>query len=126
MRLFDDVMFKKIKSWDLRMDVDDVNSKFIPLILEYIFTEATHTRTLQLWSHFCTPLDLLKKHSREVTDKELQKMNEEELEQILENKPKEEDKGKTRDWLPTNINKKKPPAKDDDHSICIMESKIIS
>lgn len=126
MRVFDDVMFKKVKSWDLRMDVDDVNSKFIPLIYEFIFTEATHTRTLQLWSHFCTPSDLLKKHSREITEKDLQKMNEEELDQILANKPKADEKVKQRDWLPTNKNKKKPAAKDDDHSICILESKIIS
>ena len=119
-------MFKKIKSWDIRMDVDDVNSKFIPLILEYIFSEATHTRTLQLWSHFCTPSDLLKKHSREITDKDLQKMNEEELDQILANKPKAGDKIKIQEWLPTNKSKKKAKAQDDDHSICIMESKIIS
>ena len=67
-RIFEDFTFKSVKSWDLRVNIDDVHSRYFPHVLEFVLSEAVGTKTIQLRSRYCGQMDLFKKYSREYTD----------------------------------------------------------
>ena len=74
-RVFEELMFKSIKSWDLKINLDEIHHRYLPLVLEYVFEESIGTKSIQLYSMYCSPLDLFKKFQKDVSDSELIKID---------------------------------------------------
>lgn len=61
--LVDSLMFVfRVKTWDLKLDLDEDPSRYFPCVFNYFLKESANTETLQLWSQYWTPLAVYKKY----------------------------------------------------------------
>ena len=70
-KVFEEILFKDIKSCNLRINIDEIDNRLLPIVLEFIFKESLGTKSIQLCSMYCSPTDLFKKFQKEIPDDEL-------------------------------------------------------